>query len=104
MNFTQPILLQNLETMDPLDFLSAVTRHCNHGKPMHQETLKNIVLKLTLVSRDMELTQHDRDEAAQLATELGNAGLKAYGSKSEFGATLLQGIQSIMNGTFAKAS
>lgn len=46
---------------------------------MHPDSLKALVIKLTYFSRDMAIKQHERDEAASMATNLANAAIKSYG-------------------------
>ena len=104
LNFSNPVTMYNLEEVAPVDFLRMVQSSCSSGRPMHPESLKAVVLKLTMVSRNMDIKQHDRDTAAGLATDLANAALKANSGNREYCMGLRDGIQSILNGTFRVAA
>ena len=97
MNFSDPILMQELDDVDHRDFLVFVTNHCLNGKPMHRESLTSTVFKLIQISRNLGLEQVERDAAATLATGLANTAIQAYGPNSEFSSMLTSGIQSLID-------
>lgn len=97
MNFSEPMLMQELDDVDHRQFLVFVTNHCLKGKPMHRESLTTTVFKLIQISRNMDLEQVERDAAATLATGLANAAIQAHGPNSEFSYMLTSGIQSLID-------
>lgn len=97
LNLSYPITLQELGNIPPADLLSQLRAYCSKGQPLHQDSLMAIVLKMTALSRDLNLRQSERDEAAHMATALANAALKSYGSASDFCHQLKEGINRIMS-------
>lgn len=95
LNLTVPVSFESLAGVPARELLVAVQKSCSSGKHMHPEALKAVVFKLTGFSRDLSLKQTERDEAAEMASMLANAALKAYGARSEFGGELLAGVQAI---------
>lgn len=95
LNFTQPLSYQDLAAIPAEEILLAVRGFCALGKGMHPESLKAVVLRLTRLSREMNLTQTARDEAAEMASLLANAALKTYGRHSNFSMDLLASIEAI---------
>lgn len=95
LNFATYLTYESLAEVTGDELLLAVRQCCSHGKDMHPEALKAVVFKLTAFSRDLSLKQHQRDEAAEMASLLANAALKAHGSQSEYGRELLSGVQVI---------
>lgn len=63
---------------------------------MHPDSLKALVIKLTYFSRDMAIKQHERDEAASMATNLANAAIKSYVRQSAFCAELVAEVQMVL--------
>ncbi len=101
LNLTVPLPYEALASVSAHTLLVTVKRSCSHGKPMHPEALKSVVFKLTRFSRDLSIKQHERDEAAEMASMLANAALKMYGSRSEFARELVAGVQAIAGSSAA---
>lgn len=95
LNFTSALTFESLTGISAADLLKAVNKSCASGAAMHPEALKAVVFRLTILSRDLSLKQHERDASAEMASMLANAALKTYGSRSTFGSELLAGVQAI---------
>lgn len=96
-DFSRPVEFHSLSGMSAEDLLKAIRMHCGSGRGMHQESLKSVVLKLTYMSRDMRVSQAERDEAATIGTSLANAAIQSYGRTSSFCMDLIAGVQMIVN-------
>lgn len=95
LKFGAPLSEDVLAHVTAKELLKSVRSACAHGREMHPEALKAVVFKLTAFSGDLNLKQHERDEAADMANLLANAALKAHGPHSEYSRDLVAGIQVI---------
>ncbi|RYG58203.1 MAG: hypothetical protein EON60_13635 [Alphaproteobacteria bacterium] len=96
LDLARPITFQELGSVNADNLLRLIRTHCSSGKQMHPEALKAIVVKLTYHSRDLDLKQMERDEAAEMATSLANAAIKSYGRQSTFCAEMMADVQAIV--------
>lgn len=96
LNLSQAVHFDDFGSYEAADLIKHVTKYCGNGGAMHPVSLKNVVLKLTHLSREMSIGQDERDHAASLATSLANAAMKAYGSQSEYCQELVIGVQAIL--------
>lgn len=101
LNFSSPVAYNDLGRLEAPVLIDSIKAHCSSGKAMHQDSLRAVVLKLTALSRDLDIRQTERDEAALMATHLANAALKSYGKHSDFWSELVTGIQSIVGKSVA---
>lgn len=95
LNLTKPLSFHDFGDFTHSELLQKIRDYCNAGQPMHPDSLKAVVLKLTYISRDLNLKQEERDMSADLASSLANAALKAYGQNSEFCLDLVNSIRLI---------
>lgn len=95
-NLSTPVTFQDLGQLGAQELLNSIKTYCSSGGAMHQDSLKAVVLKLTYLSRDLQIKQQERDEAAVLASDLANAAVKTYGQNSVFCSALLGDIRAIV--------
>ena len=101
LNLAQPVTYQQFGGMAAAEFLRLLKAYCACGGNMHPQALKAVVLKLTYLSRDLSIKQHERDEAAGLATNLANAAIQSYGRQSAFCAELVAEVQMVLGRSMA---
>jgi hypothetical protein len=99
LNLSKPLSFHDFGDFSNSDLIKKIHNYCKRGAPMHPESLKAVVLKLTYLSRDLNLKQEERDTSAELANDLANAALKSYGKNSEFCMDLLHSIRAIVGGS-----
>ncbi len=91
-----PVSFNDLGKLGAPEFLRMLRSYCALGGQMHPESLKAVVLKLAYFSCDLGIKQHERDEAASMATNLANAAIKSYGRNSAFCAQLVAEVQMVL--------
>lgn len=96
LDLSRAITFQELGGVPADSLLRLLRSHCSAGRNMHPDALKAVVLKLTYLSRDLDIKQHERDEAADMATSLANAAIKSYGRNSVFCAEMVADVQAVL--------